>query len=117
MEQEIYSRLAKHLDNLPGGFPPTESGVELRILKRLFTPEEAELAVYLTLIPEETQVIAGRAGSPPDETARRLEETAKKGLILRRHGGKPQVHGGSDTLSGSGSSTSTTWTRIDSVHE
>ena len=38
MEEEIYKKLAKHLDNLPGGFPPTESGVELRILKRLFTP-------------------------------------------------------------------------------
>ena len=43
MDQDIYQRLAQHLDNLPGGFPPTESGVELRILRRLFTPEEAEL--------------------------------------------------------------------------
>jgi len=25
---DVYQRLAKHLDNLPGGFPPTESGVE-----------------------------------------------------------------------------------------
>ncbi len=83
MELEIYSRLAKHLDNLPGGFPPTESGVEMRILKRLFTPEEAELAVRLTLIPEDPQAIAGRVGLPPDETARRLEEMAQKGLILR----------------------------------
>ncbi|MCK7512536.1 MAG: hypothetical protein MZV70_56540 [Desulfobacterales bacterium] len=30
---------------LPAGFPATETGVELRILKRLFTPEEAGLAV------------------------------------------------------------------------
>ena len=55
MEQEIYKRLARHLDNLPGGFPPTESGVEMRILRRLFTPEEAKLAVYLTLLAEEPQ--------------------------------------------------------------
>jgi len=33
------------LDGLPGGFPPTPDGVELRILKRLFTPEQAELAM------------------------------------------------------------------------
>lgn len=74
MEQEIYRRLARHLDNLPGGFPPTESGVELRILKRLFTPEEAKLAIYLTLLPEEPRVVARRAGIPREETARRLEE-------------------------------------------
>ena len=84
MEQQIYKRLAKHLDNLPGGFPPTESGVEMRILKRLFTPEEAKLAFYLTLLPEEPRVVARRAGIPRDETAKRLEEMAKKGLILRQ---------------------------------
>jgi electron transport complex protein RnfB len=83
MEQEIYKRLAKHLDNLPGGFPPTENGVELRILKRLFTPEEAKLALHLTLLPEEPRVVARRANIPRDEAAQRLEEMAKMGLILR----------------------------------
>ena len=83
MEEEIYKKLAQHLDNLPGGFPPTESGVEQRILKRLFTPQEAKLALYLTLLPEEPRVVAHRAGMPRDEAAERLEEMAKKGLILR----------------------------------
>jgi len=49
MSEEVYRQLARHLDDLPGGFPSSESGVELRILKRLFSPEEAELAVCLTL--------------------------------------------------------------------
>jgi len=35
-EKDPYKRLAAHLDDLPGGFPPTESGVEQRILRRLF---------------------------------------------------------------------------------
>jgi Na+-translocating ferredoxin:NAD+ oxidoreductase subunit B len=83
MEQEIYKRLAKHLDNLPGGFPPTGSGVEMRILKRLFTPEEAKLALHLTLLHEEPRVVARRAGLPRDETVQLLDEMAKKGLILR----------------------------------
>ena len=52
MDQDIYRRLAKHLDNLPAGYPATESGVEMRILRRLFTPEEATLAIHLTLLPE-----------------------------------------------------------------
>ena len=38
---DVYEKLAKHLDNLPAGYPSTESGVEMRILKRLFSPEEA----------------------------------------------------------------------------
>ena len=83
MTEEIYQKLAKHLDNLPGGFPPTESGVELRILRRLFTSEQAELALHLTLISEEPRVVARRAGTDTGEAARRLEEMAKQGLILR----------------------------------
>jgi len=51
MATDIYEKLAKHLDNLPGGFPRTDRGVEIRILRRLFTPADAKLAVHLTLIP------------------------------------------------------------------
>ncbi len=82
MTETVYRNLARHLDNLPGGFPPTESGVELRILKRLFTLEEAELAVHLTLIPEEPRVLARRAKITKAEAGGRLAEMAKKGLIL-----------------------------------
>jgi NAD-dependent dihydropyrimidine dehydrogenase PreA subunit len=57
MSEDVYKRLAKHLDELPAGYPETESSVELRILRRLFTPEEAELALPTTLIPEEARVI------------------------------------------------------------
>ena len=79
---EIYKRLAQHLDNLPGGFPSTQSGVELRILKRLFTSEDAELAMHLTLIPEESRVIAHRAGISREEAEERLEKMVEKGLIF-----------------------------------
>jgi ferredoxin len=82
MATDVYKKLAKHLDDLPGGFPSTESGVEIRILRRLFTPEFAELAVHLTLIPEEPRVIARRTKIPVEEAARRLEEMFKKGLIV-----------------------------------
>ena len=83
MSEEIYQRLAKHLDNLPGGFPSTDNGIELRILRRLFTPEEAELSMYLTLIDEEPRVIARRAKITTEEATQRLEEMAKRGLIFR----------------------------------
>lgn len=83
MAEEIYKKLAKHLDDLPGGFPTTKSGVELRILRQLFTPEEARIALNLTVIPEEPRVIARRIKLKPKEAAERLEEMAKKGLIYR----------------------------------
>lgn len=92
MPEEIYQKLAHHLDNLPGGFPPTESGVELRILRRLFTQDEAELALYLTPMPEESEVIASRAEIAPQQAAERLEAMSRKGLIysIEREGRLPK---------------------------
>lgn len=85
MAKDIYERLAQHLDDLPAGFPRTESGVEIRILRRLFTPEDAKFAVHLTMIPEESRVIARRAKIPVEEATRRLEKMFEKGLIFGLH--------------------------------
>ncbi len=82
MEMDAYKKLADHLDNLPGGFAPSDTGVELRLLKRLFTPEEAELSVHLTLDREEASTIANRAGISIDEAEQRLKAMAGKGLIF-----------------------------------
>ena len=81
--QNVYEQLATHLDALPAGFARTNSGVELRILRRLFTPQEAELALHLTIIPEEARIIARRAGITVAEAANRLDEMDRKGLIMR----------------------------------
>ncbi len=90
MAADIYKKLALHLDDLPGGYPETESGVELRILRRMFTPEEARLALKLTLIPKEADVIAQRAELPKEKVSRQLESMAKKGLIYRlKRKGRP----------------------------
>ncbi|MDD8027193.1 MAG: 4Fe-4S dicluster domain-containing protein [Acidobacteriota bacterium] len=84
--EDVYSRLARHLNDLPAGFPPTSSGVEIRILRRLFSEDEAELALSLTLIPERPSSVAGRAHLPLDEAERRLDEMSRKGLIYRAEG-------------------------------
>jgi ferredoxin len=49
---ELYRCLQQHLDRMPVPFPATESGVELRILKHLFSPDDAQLALCLSAIPE-----------------------------------------------------------------
>lgn len=81
MDRDVYEQLAAKLDKLPGGFPRTAGGAEMRILRRLFAPEEAELALHLTLLAEEPRVIAYRAGLPVEEATRRLEEMDAKGLL------------------------------------
>lgn len=80
---DIYKELAKHLDHLPAGFPATESGVELRILRRLFSQEEATIAMALTMLAESSEQIAARLNRDNDELAPILEVMAKKGLIFR----------------------------------
>jgi len=80
---EVYQRLRKFLDALPGGFPESESGVELRILRKLFSPEEAEMELHMRPAPEPPEAIAVRAGMDEGEAATLLESMAKQGLIYR----------------------------------
>ena len=80
---EIYQKLAKHLDNLPGGFPETETGVELRILKRLFTPREAEIAMGLSMVPAPASEIAPKFNLHVSDMSLILESMSRKGLVFR----------------------------------
>ena len=80
---DVYEKLAKHLDNLPAGYPATRSGVEIRMLKRWFTPEEAEMARGLSMMPETSSAIGKRLNMDESKGARILESMSKKGLIMR----------------------------------
>ena len=85
-EEAVYRALAQTLDALPHGFPPTESGVELALLAKLFTPEEAALAAVMTPGHDSPDRIAARASVDPDVAVQRLEAMARKGLIRWRRG-------------------------------
>lgn len=81
---EIYHKLQKHLDSMPIGFPSTESGVDIKILKYLFTEEEAEVALRLGIIPQKTKKIYRyfrRKGREFDEIQQLLDNMLKKGVI------------------------------------
>ena len=80
---DVYQQLARHLDRLPAGFPSTDSGVELRILKRLFTPEEARIAQALTMMPEPVSAVARRLGIDESDLAPALDRMSRRGLIFR----------------------------------
>lgn len=84
--EDTYRQLARRLDSVPNGFPATESGVELRLLAKLFTPQEAALAAGMHLLYEPAEAIAERAGVEPREAYRTLKDMARKGLIRARRG-------------------------------
>ncbi|TAM47400.1 MAG: 4Fe-4S dicluster domain-containing protein [Acidobacteria bacterium] len=86
----VFARLAAKLDELPHGFPPTESGVELCILEKIFSPEDAEMALHLLPIPEPVEAIVLRVRQPLESLRAALDGMAERGqiLVLRRGGGK-----------------------------
>jgi len=81
-DDEIYYSLREFLDRLPGGYPKTVSGVEIKILKKLFTPEQAIVALCLTQRPEPAAIIAKKLGWGQTETAKMLDSMANQGLII-----------------------------------
>jgi len=81
---KIYIKLQKHLDNQAVGFPATKTGVEIRILKHIFTPEEAEIASFLSYKFEQLEIIYSRVEhliASPEELERILDRIQKKGGI------------------------------------
>jgi len=83
MTDDVYRRLQKHIDDLPIAYPATPSGVEISILKRLFTPEEAEVALSLSAVPEPVEKIHRRVpGHTESELERILDRMVEKGSIF-----------------------------------
>jgi Na+-translocating ferredoxin:NAD+ oxidoreductase subunit B len=77
--EDIYERLADAMDALPAGFTRTPSRLEIKLLKLVFTPEEALIASTLSRKLETAAEIAERLGLPEDEVTVLLE-----GMIPRR---------------------------------
>jgi len=81
---QVYIKLQQHLDKQPVGFPATKTGVEIRILKHIFTPEEAEAASLLSYKYEPLKDIYRRAKhlvESPEELEKVLGRIQKKGGI------------------------------------
>lgn len=89
---EVYRELQKHFDSFPLRFPATKSGIEIRLLKRLFTPEEAKIAsnvkcgypgsfeTYETL--DEIFDRVKHLGYSKDKVEKLLDNMAKNGAIM-----------------------------------
>jgi electron transport complex protein RnfB len=82
MTEEIYQKLARVLDTLPNGFPATESGVEIKLLKKIFTAEQAELFCEMRLTFETAEQVAQRTGRPLEGLEERLKAMGKAGELF-----------------------------------
>jgi electron transport complex protein RnfB len=83
-EDKIYRDLQIHLDKETIGFPKTPSGSDISLLKQLFTPAQAEIAMLLSykLQPlDQIQARAGKTGKSAEEIERLLDATAARGII------------------------------------
>ena len=81
---DVYRELQQHLDEFAVGFPATESGVEIRILRHLFSPDEAKLATILDDKYETLEAVYERAKdlvSSPVELKKILDKMVSKGSI------------------------------------
>lgn len=81
LTHDAYERLARQLAALPNGFPRLTSGVEVELLRRIFTPEQADVAAHLRREPQTAAQIAALLGRPEQEMAAMLKDMARQELV------------------------------------
>ncbi|MCP4691521.1 MAG: 4Fe-4S ferredoxin, partial [Desulfobacterales bacterium] len=82
---DVYRKLQKHIDNMPIAFPESDSGLDIKLLKYMFTPEEAEIVLELSALPEPLERIHKRlkkTGISIGNLAKILDNLSEKGSIL-----------------------------------
>jgi electron transport complex protein RnfB len=88
MQNDVFAQLREQLDQYSVGFPSTKSGVELKILKKLFTEEEARMFLNLSMMLEPAESVAKRLNRDEKEVAALLEHMTEKGLLFRSFKGE-----------------------------
>ncbi|OPY09305.1 MAG: Electron transport complex protein rnfB [Syntrophaceae bacterium PtaB.Bin095] len=100
MSQDVYRSLQQCLDRMSLGFPPTDSGIEIEILKKLFSEREAALFLSMTPRLENPSEIAARLNRGAHGIDAQLRDMASRGLLFSlrkgdvvKYGTIPFVHG------------------------
>jgi NAD-dependent dihydropyrimidine dehydrogenase PreA subunit len=100
MSDSVFLALREQLDRYSMGFPSTDSGIELKILKYLFSEDDAAMFLALTPRLETPTSVASRLGKPEEEVASQLYDMSQRGLLFRldrsgevKYGAIPFVHG------------------------
>jgi Pyruvate/2-oxoacid:ferredoxin oxidoreductase delta subunit len=100
MSEDVFRRLQQRLDLYSMGFPATETGIEITILKKMFNRKDAEMFLNMSPMLEDPKSVAERLERPVEELAAQLEDMAKRGLLFRlrkgdsvKYGAIPFMHG------------------------
>jgi len=99
-DSSVYNKLVETLNKIPEGFILTEDGTHIRVLKWLFTEEEADIVRRMKLWAETVEELSERLDLPLPGLVEKLEAMINKGLIHaintstgRRYGLMPYVVG------------------------
>lgn len=79
---DIYKRLQERLDVHAAGAPAADSFD--KILRILFSPEEAEVAIHLTFVLQPVSKLSQKTGIEPDRLAAMLEGMADRGVVFAK---------------------------------
>lgn len=97
---DIYSQLREKIDQYSIGMSSSHSGMEIKILKDLFTETEALVYLAMSNKLESARMIAGRLEMETENVAAVLEEMTKKGLTfpktmedIKYYAAAPFMHG------------------------
>ncbi|HKK65077.1 MAG TPA: 4Fe-4S binding protein [Clostridia bacterium] len=100
--EQLYRTLQAHLDVMPVAFPKSKSGIEIDILKRFYTEEEAGIALSLSMLPEPARKIHRRLSRtgfslPLYRVQELLENLAEKKVVnsalVKKRGRPVRVYG------------------------
>ena len=83
-KEKAYRKLQRHLNRQAVGFPATRSGADIKLLKHIFSPMEAEIVTLLCYRSESLDPIFERAKhlfKTPRELAAALDRIHRKGGI------------------------------------
>ncbi|MBD3254190.1 MAG: 4Fe-4S dicluster domain-containing protein [Candidatus Lokiarchaeota archaeon] len=84
-ESDPYEVILKKMREYPNDVPVDDEGnvseAFKQYIKLFYTPEEAEIAQHLEIMPLSVKTIAERIGKPRKETKQILEQMAEKGII------------------------------------
>lgn len=78
MSDSLYRRLQRQLDQFSMGFPEAASGIEIEILRSLFSETDAVLFTRMTPFLETPDAVAQRLHRPVDDVSRKLDDMAAR---------------------------------------
>ncbi|MBF0451194.1 MAG: 4Fe-4S binding protein [Candidatus Magnetomorum sp.] len=82
----LFEKVRERLDMM-APFPETESGIEIEVLKKLFSESDAELFLEMTPMLQSPEDVSEKTGKDVNELREKLEDMAKRGLLFRHRKG------------------------------